>query len=65
MGFLGFGIIQSAMTMLCAICAAALVVGPEGDGAAYSSVAAAALDVPAVNLSKKWIAEHGEKAWGM
>ena len=53
------------MTVFCAICASTLVVGPEGDGAAYSSVAAAALDVPAVNLSKKWIAEHGEKAWGM
>jgi len=34
------------------------------NGLLFHPTFSAALDVPAVNLSKKWIAEHGEKRWG-
>ena len=34
------------------------------NGLLFHPTFAAALDVPAVNLSKQWIAEHGEKKWG-
>ena len=34
------------------------------DGLLFHPTFAAALDVPSVNLSKQWIAEHGENLWG-
>lgn len=34
------------------------------NGLLFHPTFAAALDVPAVNLSKAWIAEHGERLWG-
>jgi len=34
------------------------------DGLLFHPTFAASLDIPAVNLAKKWIAEHGEMAWG-
>lgn len=34
------------------------------DGLLFHPTFAAALDVPAVNLSKQWIAAHGEELWG-
>lgn len=34
------------------------------DGLLFHPTFAAALDVPAVNLSKEWIAAHGEDLWG-
>lgn len=35
------------------------------NGLLFHPTFAAALDVPAVNLAKAWIAEHGEKPWGV
>ena len=35
------------------------------NGLLFHPTFSAALDVPAVNLSKKWIAEHGERRWGV
>ena len=34
------------------------------DGLLFHPTFAAARDVPSVNLSKEWIAAHGERAWG-
>ena len=34
------------------------------DGLLFHPTFAAALDVPAVQLSKEWIAEHGDEKWG-
>ena len=34
-------------------------------GLIFHPTYAAALDVPAVNLSKRWIAEFGDRLWGV
>ena len=46
-------------------CARKLLADRTINGLLFHPTFAAALDVPAVNLSKEWIAEHGEKQWGV
>jgi len=45
-------------------CARTFLADRTVDGLIFHPSFAAALDAPAVNLAKRWIAEHGESRWG-
>jgi len=46
-------------------CARRLLASRTVNGLLFHPTFAAALDVPAVSISKAWIAEHGEERWGV